>query len=301
MAHVFISYNQADADFAENLCTHLEQAGIETWMDRDNLKPGQNWSEDIDRGIRTSFAVVVVMSPEARASEYVTYEWSAAIGAGIPVIPAVVKDTSLHPRLGRVQHLDFTNIKVRPWDDLIAYLRENYPRDQFEIKVPADFPIYLKNAVNRLDDPMQSIVEVGVTVLRNSDDPRAIHILRQAINHPYIVTRSLAAAALIEDGEIADYILKEISNFNPSILFMNADAYALLRILPQVIGYAERDHWTSKEYLPFDAAIGKRLKTYGSPLEREESDAKQFALYAEEHKTSLEILRRVCGFKFTGE
>jgi hypothetical protein len=64
------------------------------------------------------------MTPEAKASEYVTYEWAFAWGAGIKVIPVLLKRTELHPRLESLQYLDFTNRTARPWDALIELLGE---------------------------------------------------------------------------------------------------------------------------------------------------------------------------------
>src|SRR5271154_2190134 len=114
MSHIFISYNQEDADFAAVLMTNLEKAGFDTWMDKNRLRAGSDWSQEIDQGIFTAMAVVLVMSPDSRASEYVTYEWSCALGAGVPVIPVLRRDTKIHPRLGRLQYLDFRG-SVRPW------------------------------------------------------------------------------------------------------------------------------------------------------------------------------------------
>ena len=64
------------------------------------------------------------MTPAAKASEYVTYEWAFAWGAGIKVIPILLKETELHPRLETLQNLDFTNRNARPWDALIELLHE---------------------------------------------------------------------------------------------------------------------------------------------------------------------------------
>jgi hypothetical protein len=115
MSHVYISYNQDDSDFAFVLKTEIEKTGFDAWIDKARLRPGADWSEEIDQGIRQALAMIVVMSPSAKASEYVTYEWSFAVGAGIYVIPILYKKTALHPRLSRYQYLDFTNPSVRPW------------------------------------------------------------------------------------------------------------------------------------------------------------------------------------------
>ena len=121
MAQVFISYKHDDGDFALILKDRIEQAGFDGWID-DNLPAGEDWREMIDRAIREALALIVVLSPESVASEYVTYEWAFALGAGVPVVPVLLKQTPLHPRLNELQFLDFTNRRARPWAQLIERL-----------------------------------------------------------------------------------------------------------------------------------------------------------------------------------
>jgi hypothetical protein len=71
--HLFISHSKEDGDFAELLKLRLEREGYQAWVDSDRLDPGNDWREEIDLGIREALLVITVMSPDARASEYVTY------------------------------------------------------------------------------------------------------------------------------------------------------------------------------------------------------------------------------------
>lgn len=121
---VFISHAHADGDFAELLKLRIEEAGFRAWVDADRLPVGFDWREGIDDAVRKSVAIVAVISPRSAISEYVTYEWAFAYGAGIRVIPVVIEPTKMHPRLDVLQHLDFTNRRGRPWDALIAALRD---------------------------------------------------------------------------------------------------------------------------------------------------------------------------------
>lgn len=121
---VFISHDHDDADFAELLKLKLEKEGIESWLDTERLKIGQDWREEIDQGIEDSAAVIAIMTPEARKSEYVTYEWAFAWGKGKKIFPLMLKQTQLHPRLESLQYLNFTNNPTRPWDELIAAIKE---------------------------------------------------------------------------------------------------------------------------------------------------------------------------------
>lgn len=121
---MFISYShQDDNEFFERLKQEIEKENIEYWTD-EKISPGEVWSKAIDDAIKNAFAVIVVMSPVATKSQYITYEWSFALGLGKVVIPIIVtKGAELHPKLGEIQHIDFTNRQNQPWDRLITRLK----------------------------------------------------------------------------------------------------------------------------------------------------------------------------------
>ena len=78
MAHIFISYDHDDGDFAELLKQKIEAVGFSTFLDSDRLRGGDKWRQEIDRAIQEAAALIVVMTPEAKNSECVTYEWAFA-------------------------------------------------------------------------------------------------------------------------------------------------------------------------------------------------------------------------------
>lgn len=121
---VFISHCLEDIDFADNIKNRLERNNYQAWTYNDMLHAGENWRDEIDVAIRNSFCVIVIMSPNARNSEYVTYEWAFALGANRPLIPVLRIQTQLHPRLEALQYLDFTNYNGRPWNTLFNRLDE---------------------------------------------------------------------------------------------------------------------------------------------------------------------------------
>jgi hypothetical protein len=123
-ADFFICHDHDDGDFAEILKLRIGEAGYSAWIDTDRLRPGADWRAEIDEGIRAASALIVVMTPKARRSDYVAYEWAFALGVGVQVIPLVLKPTPLHPRLELLQGLDFTNRTSRPWGQLLLALRQ---------------------------------------------------------------------------------------------------------------------------------------------------------------------------------
>jgi hypothetical protein len=126
----FISHSHVDGDFAELLKLKLEKAGYTAWIDIDRLKPGMGWQEAIDTAIQGAAAVIAVMSPDGRSSEYVTYEWAFAWGRRIKIIPIMLRQTSLHPKLATLQYLDFTNRASRHWVELFDALEDLVSADE---------------------------------------------------------------------------------------------------------------------------------------------------------------------------
>jgi hypothetical protein len=53
MPKVFISYVHEDAPFVDQLIDDLKSAGVEVWLDRINLKPGDRWNTIIRQAIRS--------------------------------------------------------------------------------------------------------------------------------------------------------------------------------------------------------------------------------------------------------
>ncbi len=140
MSHIFISYKSEDGDFADVLISKLEREGYSTWVDNDRINAGEDWRNNIDQAIKEAFSLIVIMSPEAKASEYVTYEWAFAWGARVKVIPVLFKPTELHPRLETLQYLDFTSRTSRPWDKLFKVLKNAAIEYAVSFKVKVRFP-----------------------------------------------------------------------------------------------------------------------------------------------------------------
>ena len=178
--HVFISYQHEDSEFGENLINRVEKAGFTTWIDNDRLHAGDDWRAKIDEAIKSSFALIVIMSPAAKASEYVTYEWAFAWGAGIPVIPILYEATPLHPRLEALQHLNFTNRTTRPWTDLFKAIEKfaNHSPIVTSQSVVEDGPLSIANTQQQT---VSMWLKTGDMFYERKDYQEALDAYRQAI------------------------------------------------------------------------------------------------------------------------
>lgn len=107
MAYFFISYSTLDRDLAVSVSRGLQRHGRDAWINITDIAPGQSYRDKIDAAIRKASGVIVIVTPNSSASRYVTFEWSYALGCGVPVIPVLMKPTrNLHPRLEAMHHVD---------------------------------------------------------------------------------------------------------------------------------------------------------------------------------------------------
>jgi HEAT repeat protein len=191
MAEVHIAHDSEDIDFAELVEVRLAKAGYKASLDSEIPDAGSAWQKKLDQAIRKADIMVVIMTPEARASARVTYEWAFALGAGVRVITLELKPTPFHPRLDVLKRLDFTK-KQRPWRAFLQEI-EKAAGPTTTITVPSDAPTAIKNAVVALDSLKVNDQVAGVQSLAKMDHEDARMALAKALEHPVRTVRMTAA------------------------------------------------------------------------------------------------------------
>jgi hypothetical protein len=76
---VFISHATQDAEFAHRLAGDLQRLDIPIWIAPESIRPGEGWVKAIERGLRESSYVVIVLTPAALKSKWVEKETDVAI------------------------------------------------------------------------------------------------------------------------------------------------------------------------------------------------------------------------------
>lgn len=91
MTKVFISYSRKDITFIEQLAADLKLASVDAWYDLSGLEGGSRWSREIEKAIKDSEYVIVVLSPNSVVSEWVEEEILLARKLKRKIIPLLYK------------------------------------------------------------------------------------------------------------------------------------------------------------------------------------------------------------------
>lgn len=110
---VFLSHNSNDKPWVIDLKTALQSHGIKVWLDKDEIRPGDLFAEALEKGIRESRSVAIIISPDAMNSGWVKIEYhralSLVISKKLQLIPVLYKKAELPGFLEDRNWVDFSD------------------------------------------------------------------------------------------------------------------------------------------------------------------------------------------------
>ncbi|MBI2331473.1 MAG: TIR domain-containing protein [Chloroflexi bacterium] len=116
---VFLCHVSEDKSKVRSLYNKLVADGFDTWLDEENLLPGQEWQTEIPKAVRNSDIVIICLSRKFTTKEgYGQKEIKIALDAAdekpdgtIFLIPAKLEECKVPERLIRWQWVDLTKSK----------------------------------------------------------------------------------------------------------------------------------------------------------------------------------------------
>jgi len=91
MSQVMISYSRNDREFADHLNQQLRDLKISTWIDQQDIQPGQPWRQAIFDALVDSECVILCLSPSYLESEVCRMECFLARSYGKRLLPVRVQ------------------------------------------------------------------------------------------------------------------------------------------------------------------------------------------------------------------
>ncbi len=110
---VFISSTQKDLDLAKDLARRLQQKGMQIFTEEDAKRPGDNWVTPIERHLRLSDEVIVLLTDHALANPRMMSELGAAYALKKKVTPVLVGVTvdDLPPFLQTLSFIKYSELE----------------------------------------------------------------------------------------------------------------------------------------------------------------------------------------------
>jgi TIR domain-containing protein/SIR2-like protein len=110
---IFISYSHEDDQAARRFYLELKQRGLEPWLDKESLLPGQVWRDEISKAIKSSrYFIGILSSNSVERRGYVQKELKEALDileeisyTKIFVIPVRLDDCKVSDRKVNVLHI----------------------------------------------------------------------------------------------------------------------------------------------------------------------------------------------------
>jgi len=107
---IFISYSNKDSEFVYKFKNDLNEVGINTWIDIEQIEPGSMWQDEIKLGIQNSEIVILVLSNNYLTSNWVSFE--LALANDKKIIPIKIDNVSFEVfsnSIRNIQWIDFSN------------------------------------------------------------------------------------------------------------------------------------------------------------------------------------------------
>jgi len=110
---VFLSYSHKDKAKVCSLAKRLRNAGLNVWFDEEVVRPGSNFSAQIEKGLEQSRVMVLCMSANALRSDWIKREYDTFSRFRDPLnmdrrfIPLRLDDTEIPKFLNQFQYLDW--------------------------------------------------------------------------------------------------------------------------------------------------------------------------------------------------
>jgi hypothetical protein len=105
---VFLSHGPDTRPLAEQLVKALDEGGLRSWASFKDLRPGQRFTDELERAATGASSFLILVDPEGKPSSWQDAEWRAAFSAvwmdeHKRLIPLIVGNAAVSEELGRRQ------------------------------------------------------------------------------------------------------------------------------------------------------------------------------------------------------
>jgi hypothetical protein len=197
---IFLSYSRKDELFAIQLASDLSKAGLTVWIDREEIRGGDEWERKIIEAIKNATSIIVCLSPDAIESHWVRREIFLAHSLQKHIVPVVVKECLSElvkydetKRLLNLQLLDFTQIEYKLALERLLIALSNPQQTLLEHRIfarsdSAEFHMHIDSLMN--DATHVILIGIGLNIIQR--DTNALEFMQRASDGNYSLEIYLA-------------------------------------------------------------------------------------------------------------
>ncbi len=125
MSHTFISYSRRDTELVDNFVASLQKAGLDIWLDREDIKAGNSWRVQIVEAIDDCDAFVLMLSGNSSASTNVHKEVILAQDSKKTIFIVMLEPVKVPAEIRyQLAGLQFINLELLGFDAAVTQLTE---------------------------------------------------------------------------------------------------------------------------------------------------------------------------------
>lgn len=92
---VFLSYSSASLPWVRRFTEALTESGITAWFDAHEILPGERWRDQIEKALRQSRVLIMVLTPESIQRPWTFFELGAALADKKRIVPVLSEEVAL--------------------------------------------------------------------------------------------------------------------------------------------------------------------------------------------------------------
>lgn len=201
----FLSYSHSDKAFADKLADNLFESGIDLWVDKYEIRPGDSLIEKIfSVGLKNVKFFIILLSPDSIESKWVREELDNAMIQKIEgetrIIPLIIASCEIPPPLKAIKFIDLTGNYDENFRELIKTLYD--VNDKPEI---GQIPSYIRELSVKVLGLSGTASTVGAFLAKDSVEKS----LRENYYTPREIHKSLMYFSATEINDALDE-LKEL-------------------------------------------------------------------------------------------
>jgi len=135
MGQIFISYSRRDKETVDHIVEAMGNTGLDVWIDREDIKAGNQWRVQIVEAIDTCDAFVLMLSPNSAASDNVRREIDLAQDPKLKIFAIMLEPVKLPAEIrNQLAGLQFIDVPKLGFEKAVSQLIDTVNRHVAELK-----------------------------------------------------------------------------------------------------------------------------------------------------------------------